>query len=43
MDTHPVRVGRGNIMRQVVKGVSPGSKLNGEEYETKIDHPWKSL
>jgi hypothetical protein len=43
MDTHPVRVVRGNIMRLVVKGVSPGFKLNGEYYETEIDHPWKSL
>ena len=24
MDTHPVRVGRENIMRQEVKGASPG-------------------
>jgi hypothetical protein len=23
MDTHPVRAGRGNIMRQEVKGASP--------------------
>ncbi len=27
MDTHPVRVVRGNIMHQVVKGASPMFKL----------------
>lgn len=41
-DTHPVRVVRGNIMRQVVKGVSPGLKL-WRYYNAETDYPWKSL
>ena len=30
-------------MRQVVKGVSPGMNLNGENYETTVNYSWKSL
>jgi hypothetical protein len=44
MDTHPVRVVRGNIMRLVVKGVSPRFNQNGEYYETaETNDPWESL